>query len=167
MTKVKGKKISIIMPAYNEEDHIIHGLEETIETFDRFECDYQIIVVDDGSRDKTADHVRDFIKKNVSGRIIFKRCRSNYGKGRALRQGTRHAKGDYVIFLDADMDLHPGQISTFFDIMDLTEADVVIGSKRHPNSQLFYPPERRIMSSVYFFLIKLLFGLPINDTQTG
>lgn len=167
MTNVKGKKISIIMPAYNEEDRIAHGLDETVRTLDTFECDYQIIVVDDGSADRTTERIKEFIDKNDSGRLIFKRNRSNYGKGRALKQGFRHAKGDYVIFLDSDMDLHPGQISTFFDIMELTESDVVIGSKRHPNSQLFYPKERRIMSAVYFFMIKLLFGLPINDTQTG
>ncbi|MFC1753737.1 hypothetical protein ACFL96_10160 [Thermoproteota archaeon] len=51
--------------------------------------------------------------------------------------------------------------------MKLDNADVVIGSKRHPNSILDYPLQRKIISSVYFFLIKLMFGLPIQDTQTG
>ena len=65
------------------------------------------------------------------------------------------------------MELHPAQVETLFDIMRLDDADVVIGSKLHPNSRLNYPLDRRIVSSVYFFLIKLLFGLPIRDTQTG
>ena len=167
MKNINGKKISIIMPAYNEEDRIIDSLKETIKTFDNFKANYEIILVDDGSKDKTFEVARDFARKINEGRIIVQRNRANYGKGRALRKGFKYATGDYIIFLDADMDLHPGQIDTFFDIMELTDSDLVIGSKRHPNSQLFYPRERRIMSAVYFFIVKMLFGLPINDTQTG
>ena len=167
MKNIEGKKISIIMPAFNEENHIVLSLEETVKTFDNFKCDYEIIVFDDGSKDKTFALACEFAHKYNNGRIIVKRNVVNHGKGRALRKGFRHAKGDYVIFLDSDMDLHPGQINTFFDIMQLTNTDIVIGSKRHPNSKLFYPWDRRVMSAVYFFLIRLLFGLPINDTQTG
>ncbi|MDD5746089.1 MAG: glycosyltransferase [Candidatus Omnitrophica bacterium] len=167
MKYLNGTRISIIMPAYNEADRIVSSLEETMRTFDNFKLNYEIIIVDDGSADATYKIVHEFARKVNNDRIIVQRNRSNYGKGRALRKGFRFAKGEYVIFLDADMDLHPGQIDTFFDIMRLTESDIVIGSKRHPNSQLTYPPERRLMSSVYFFLVKMLFGLPINDTQTG
>ncbi|MBU2063658.1 MAG: glycosyltransferase [Candidatus Omnitrophica bacterium] len=167
MKTIQGKNISIIIPAYNEEKHIVLILEETIKTFDEFKCNYEIIIVDDGSKDNTHAVAEEFAKKHHECKIIVKRNRINYGKGRALTKGFRHAQGDYVIFLDADMDLHPGQIDAFFDIMQLTESDVVIGSKRHPNSRLTYPWDRRIMSAVYFFLVKLLFGLPINDTQTG
>jgi len=92
---------------------------------------------------------------------------TNFGKGRALKKAFRFVNGEYIVFLDADMDLHPGQIQTFFDIMHLDEADVVIGCKRHPNSRLKYPWHRRIISNVYFSLVKLMFGLPIKDTQTG
>ena len=167
MKNLNGSKISIIMPAYNEVDRIVASLQETIKTFDNFKSNYEIIVVDDGSKDKTFEEVKEFIAKNSISNVSVYRNRANYGKGRALRKGFRHASGEYIIFLDADMDLHPGQIDTFFDIMRLTESDIVIGSKRHPNSQLFYPLERRIMSAVYFFLVKMLFDLPINDTQTG
>ena len=65
------------------------------------------------------------------------------------------------------MDLHPVQLRMFFDIMRLDSVDVVIGSKRHPNSRLEYPLHRRFVSAVYFFLVKVMFGLPIRDTQTG
>ncbi len=167
MKNLNGSKISIIMPAYNEQDRIVASLEETIKTFDNFQSNYEIIVVDDGSDDNTFKEVNDFIDTNLISNVSVYRNRANYGKGRALRKGFRHSHGDYIVFLDADMDLHPGQIDTFFDIMRLTESDIVIGSKRHPNSQLFYPPARRIMSAGYFFIVKMLFGLPINDTQTG
>lgn len=167
MKSINGEKISIIMPAYNEAERIVSSLEETMKTFDDFESNYEIIVVDDGSGDDTYKKAKEFAVKCNSERIIVKRNYANYGKGRALKKGFRYAKGEYIIFLDADMDLHPGQIDTFFDIMQLTDADIVIGSKRHPNSQLNYPWHRRIMSIVYFFLVKIMFGLPINDTQTG
>ncbi|MFH1459888.1 MAG: glycosyltransferase [Candidatus Omnitrophota bacterium] len=167
MKNLNGSKISIIMPAYNEDDRIISSLQETIKTFDNFKSNYEIIVVDDGSKDKTFKEVKEFITKNSINNVNIYKNRANYGKGRALKKGFRFATGEYIIFLDADMDLHPGQIDTFFDIMQLTDSDVVIGSKMHPNSQLFYPYQRRIMSVIYFFIIKIIFGLPINDTQTG
>lgn len=159
-------KVSIVIPAYNETTHIVSSIEETMRTFDDFGCEYEIVIIDDGSQDDTYQKIKE-LASNHADRIIIRRNRLNYGKGKALKQGFRAATGNFVIFLDADMDLHPGQIQTFFDILRLDEADVVIGSKRHPNSQLNYPWHRKVVSSVYFFLIKLMFGLPINDTQTG
>lgn len=155
------------MPAYNEADRIVESLKETIKTFDDFKADYEIIVVDDGSSDQTYEKTQKFAHEISNDKIIVRKNSANFGKGRALYKGFRYATGDFIIFLDADMDLHPGQIDTFFDLMQLTNSDIVIGSKRHPNSKLFYPKDRRILSAGYFFLVKLLFGLPINDTQTG
>lgn len=164
MAEIKGK-VSIIIPAYNEQGVIMASIRETIKVFDGFGCPYEIIVVDDGSSDKTYDEALKAASLNKD--IIVRRNKENYGKGRALKVGFRHASGDYVVFLDADMELHPAQLSTFFDIMALDEVDAVIGSKRHPNSRLNYSLQRKLISNIYFFMIKLLFGLPIRDTQTG
>lgn len=164
MKNLQGK-VSVIIPAYNEEGEIVASLKETIRTFNEFGCDYEIIVVDDGSEDKTFDKAKETAA--LYSNIIVKKTKENHGKGAALKEAFQYASGDFVVFLDADMDLHPGQIQTFFDIMRLDDADIVIGSKRHPNSRLNYPLERRIISSVYFFLVNLLFRLPIKDTQTG
>jgi glycosyltransferase involved in cell wall biosynthesis len=95
------------------------------------------------------------------------RCRRNKGKGNALICGTAYSKGEYVAFLDADMDLHPEQLENFFAIMNSRGADVVIGSKFHPQSKVEYPRLRRIYSFFYFMLVRSLFGLPVRDTQTG
>ena len=65
------------------------------------------------------------------------------------------------------MDLHPSQFPTLLAIMRLTEAGVVIGSKMHPNSRVNYPLQRKIISNVYYLLIRFLFDLPCHDTQTG
>jgi len=158
-------KITVIMPAYNESDVIVRNVNETIRTFDSFRVNYEIIIIDDGSTDETWNKIRELESKFSS--VKATRNMKNYGKGRALKKGFRFAKGDYVVFLDSDIDLHPAQLETFFDIMEFDDADIVIGSKRHPNSKLNYPLHRRIISSIYFFFIKLLFGMPIKDTQTG
>lgn len=157
--------VSVIMPAYNEGPEIYDNIKETVKTFAEFKCGYEIIIVDDGSTDNTREQIQRAAKELKN--IIIVRNMENFGKGRALKKGFRFAKGGYIVFLDSDMDLHPVQLQTFFDIMKLDEADVVIGSKRHPNSRLEYPSHRRVVSAVYFFFIKLMFGLPIRDTQTG
>ena len=164
MKNIKGK-ISVIIPAYNEAGIIAESLSETIRVFNDFGCKYELIVVDDGSSDDTFQNALKASRQHSN--IIVKQLKTNRGKGRALKVGFRLCSGDYVVFLDADMELHPAQLQTFFDIMRLDETDVVIGSKRHPNSRLNYPLQRKIISSVYFFLIKIFFGLPIGDTQTG
>ncbi len=164
MKDIKGK-ISVIMPAYNEAEIIERNVNETVRTFNNFQVDFEIIIIDDGSTDETWHKIKAL--ENTSPNIKATRNMKNYGKGRALKKGFRFATGDYVVFLDSDIDLHPAQLETFFDIMKFDDADVVIGSKRHPNSVLNYPLQRRIISSIYFFFIKLLFGLPIRDTQTG
>ncbi len=158
-------KVTVIIPAYNEGKLIGASLKETIRTFDDFECDYEIIVIDDGSTDNTLSEALKAADEN--DRIKVKRNLVNYGKGRALKKALRHADGEYVVFLDADLDLHPGQVQELFNIMKLNEADVVIGSKLHENSEVEYPFSRRFISYIYYLIIKLLFGLPVRDTQTG
>ncbi|MEK7849682.1 MAG: glycosyltransferase family 2 protein [Candidatus Omnitrophota bacterium] len=167
MKDLKGK-VSVIMPAYNEAATIKESLEETVRTFDDFGCNYEVILLDDSSRDGTYDEALKVARKYPQ--IIVKRIPRRYrssGKGRALKKAFRYATGDYIVFLDADLDLHPIQIRTLFDIMLLSGADVVIGSKLHPNSKVEYPLSRKIVSFVYYLIIKVLFGLPIHDTQTG
>ena len=160
------EKISIIMPAYNESGHILTSVEETAKTFRRFGCNWELLVIDDGSTDDTFSILEGLLSK-YEGQLVVKKNTYNLGKGRALKKALRYTSGDYIVFLDADMDLHPIQVQTLFDILRLDNADIVIGSKMHPNSRVKYPLMRKIISLGYFLLIKLLFGLPCHDTQTG
>src|SRR3989338_3022829 len=165
MRDLKGK-VSIIMPAYNEAAHIGASIKETASTFDEFGCAWELVVMDDGSTDNTYQEAMQTAAGYV-GRGIVKRVPLNWGKGRVLKKSIHYLSGDYVVFLDADLDLHPAQIPALFDMMQLVQADVVIGSKLHPHSQVNYPLQRRVISTGYYFLVRLLFNLPCHDTQTG
>ena len=158
-----GLTLSVIMPAHNEARCIFASVQETARALEGTE--YEIIVVDDGSADNTrAEALR---AAEANGHVKVVTYNENFGKGYALKYGFGHTTGELVAFLDADMDLHPCQIWTLYDVMQQTGADVVIGSKRHPESKLDYPLQRRFVSWGYFTLVHLLFGLPIHDTQTG
>ncbi|MCX5696473.1 MAG: glycosyltransferase [Candidatus Omnitrophica bacterium] len=165
MKELKGK-ISIIMPAYNEASHIVSSIKETADAFDGFGYEWELLVIDDGSRDNTFEAACSLLDK-YPGRLIVKKNPLNMGKGAAIKLAVEYITGEYVVWLDADMDLHPSQLPTLFDIMLLDDAGVVIGSKLHPNSRVIYPLQRRIISNVYYLLIKFLFDLPCHDTQTG
>lgn len=165
MTDFKGK-ISIIMPAFNEAVRIGESIGETVRAFNTFDCDWELLVIDDGSSDGTYEAASMLVEK-YSPRLIVKRNPQNLGKGASIKLGLEYLSGDYAVWLDADMDLHPNQLPTFFEIMRLTKADVVIGSKMHPKSAVQYPLQRRVISMVYYALIRLMFNLPCHDTQTG
>ena len=161
-----GRKLSVIMPAYNEESCIFEAVQETIKTLqESLNLDYEIIVVDDGSNDGTYQVLRKIAQKSDKVKVV--KLNSHYGKGLALKQGFKSVRGDLVGFLDADLDLHPRQLGSFLRMMERTGSDVVIGSKRHPESRSNYPKRRRMLSFLYHLIVCLLFGLPITDTQVG
>jgi glycosyltransferase involved in cell wall biosynthesis len=92
---------------------------------------------------------------------------TNVGKGHALRAGLAMGQGKYLGFIDADGDISPEFLAPFVSIMRTQEPDIIIGSKRHPDSSVHYPPLRRLYSWGYQHLIHLLFRLRVKDTQVG
>lgn len=161
---IKDNLVSIIMPAFNLEQTITQNLIRVHSLLDN-NIKFEIIVVNDGSSDKTKEKIEE--TSRYLNTVIPVHLPRNLGKGQAIREGFYKCRGSYIILLDADLDLIPEQIPLFFDIMYDTNSDIVIGSKRHPESQLYFPIRRRIVSACYYFLVRLLFGLPITDTQTG
>lgn len=153
------------MPAHNEGSHIYQNIRETKRVLDSLSLDHEIVVVDDGSDDTTLSEIARAAEE-IEG-VRFLSYAGNRGKGWALKRAFNLASGELLFFLDSDLDIHPRQFNTLLQVQADTGADVVIGSKRHPRSTLSYPRSRRIISSAYFFLVKILFGLPLRDTQTG
>lgn len=159
-------EISILMPCYNESKTIKKNIGETIKAVKEFNNgSFEIIVIDDGSSDDTYEQIK--AGANNNGYVKFVRLEQNYGKGRALRKGFEHAQGKYICFLDGDLDIHPRLIKSFIDYMDKEDADVVIGSKRHPLSVVNYPSNRKIASVIYQGFVKSIFNLSIRDSQVG
>lgn len=157
--------LSIIVPAFNEGPHIHSNLEEIERVARNLSDEFEIVVVDDGSTDGTYDEIMRFANQRKNVRVV--NYTSNKGKGHALLKGVEVACGDLIAFIDADLDLHPSQLSYFISAMKETNADIVIGSKRHPLSRVKYPPQRKFLSDAYHLITRLLFGLNISDTQAG
>jgi len=155
--------VSVVIPAYNENEKILDTIKECETSLKGM--DHEIIIVDDGSLDGTYEKVQEFSRANNNIRII--NYGDNRGKGFALRYGFKHSKGNLVVFIDADMNIHPRQILTFIKEMERTGADVVVGSKRHHDSKINYPINRKILSEIYYRFVKLLFGIQVKDTQAG
>lgn len=157
--------LSIVVPAYNEGEHIYDNLMIIDKALGAFASDYEIIAVNDGSRDNTGAEVARAAADNPNIRDCG--YTTNRGKGGAVAWGAQNSKGDIVGFIDADLDLSPKLISGYVDEMNKTGADIVIGSKMHKESKLDYPAARKVFSFCYYIMLKVLFGLKCHDTQTG
>lgn len=155
-------KISLIMPMYNSRD-ITKNIEEAVKSMERVTKSYEIILVDDGSKNGCFNSA----KKVKNPKIKVVGYKENKGKGNAIKYGFKFCKGDYVAFVDSGRDLNPKQLKDFLEIMQKSNADIVIGSKRHPDSVVHYPILRRIMSRTYQLVNKVLFNLNVKDTQVG
>lgn len=156
-------KLSVIVPAYQEGARIRANLRRLLGELDRMCTSYEVIVVSDGSTDDTVAQARSVESPRVS--VISYAV--NMGKGHALSSGVRHASGELVTFIDADMELNPKEIRTFVDLLERGGHDIVVGSKRHRESRVQYPLFRRLQSMTYQVLVRALFSLRVRDTQTG
>ncbi len=155
-------KLSIIIPMYNSKD-IERNIRAATNSLNEVTRDYEIILVNDGSTNNCFEKAKKlgFKKLKVVG------YKKNKGKGNAIKYGFKFVKGDYVAFIDSGGDINPLQLKEFIGRMERKCADVVIGSKRHPQSKLYYPLFRRFMSKTYQIVNKILFDLKVQDTQVG
>lgn len=164
VTKTKAiHLLSLIVPAYRQEKTIVKNLRAIKEVLDKIRYDYEIIVVIDGIVDNSYQK----LKQARLAKITSIAYRKNQGKAWALRLGLSKAKGDYVMFLDSGLEIDPNGISMLLEHMDWYDADIIVGSKRHLASQVYYPTSRKILSYGYYILVKILFGIKVKDTQAG
>ena len=157
--------MSVIVPAYRQEKTIVRDLTKIKEILDKLKFPTELICVVDGNADKTLEKALRFAKKFNKVKVIG--YDTNKGKGYAVRFGMAESKGDIVAFIDSGMDLNPNGLSILLEDFEWYNADIVVGSKRHPVSKVDYPWQRRILSVGYQFLVWLLFGLKVKDTQVG
>lgn len=161
----KIKLLSLVVPAYKQEKTIVKDIVALDKALSVFSFRHEIIVVVDGFVDKTHDLLLNHKSEIRSLKVLG--YEDNRGKGFAIKLGVEKAKGDIIGFIDAGMDLDPSEISIMLDIMDWNKADIVIGSKLHPESKVNYPFARKILSWGYRTLTHLLFGFKVKDTQVG
>jgi dolichol-phosphate mannosyltransferase len=159
----KCSQLSVVVPVFNEVRNIRANLELLLSEVEPYFSSYEILVVSDGSTDGTNQVLREWRHPHIRP-IIFER---NRGKGFVVREGFREATGSYILFIDGGMELHPREIRIFLGLMDLYHADVVLGSKRHPQSRIDYPAIRRVLSFIFQQFVKHLFELDVTDTQVG
>ena len=158
-------RLSVILPVFNLAAEIRGNLEKVETVLRRTGLAYELLPVDDGSSDGTAEALRDWAAPEAGRRPVF--LDRNGGKGNALKAGFKASRGELILLLDGDLDILPGYLPGFLETMERTHADIVIGSKRHPKSRVRYPWHRRLASAVYFGLVRMFIGMPITDTQTG
>jgi len=154
-----NKKLSLIVPVYKGEKFISKNLQTMKKSISKHFSNFEIITVIDGELDHSFREA-----KKVSG-VKVVGYKKNKGKGHALKYGFKYSDGDFVTFIDSDMDLHPKQLKNFIPYM--ATADLIIGSKRHPFSKLKYPFSRKILSKGYQLFSKSLLGVNLRDTQSG
>lgn len=158
--------ISVVIPAYNEERIIEQTLTALLgHLADRGEA-HEVIVVDDGSGDKTADKVDSLVRDGSP--IVLLRNEANMGKGYAVRRGMLYAQGRYVFFMDADSSYPVQELDKL--LWELTHGyALAIGSRALPESNLEVRPPllRYVAGQVYAFLIGVLVFGGIADTQCG
>ena len=153
------KKLSIIIPVYNEEKTIITTLKKIKVTKDD-RVEYEVIVIDDGSRDNTLE----LLKSNINLYQHLINNEQNFGKGHAVKKGLELSTGDYIIFQDGDLEYDPAEFSKFVDILLKFEADVVIGSRfNYSNYTRTYNILNKMANHILSLFFNILYNTAFND----
>lgn len=154
-------ELSIVVPAYNEEELIEGTLKKLKNELKKIKTTWEVIVVDDGSRDKTSN----IVKKITNVKLI--KLKVNKGKGAALREGMLAAKGKYVIFMDADLSVPLTYVNALRK--ELKNSDVVIGTRRDKNSKIVVhqPFLRESLGRVFTKLTQLFTNTQLTDYTCG
>jgi len=161
---VKAKKLSIVMPCYNEKNTIEKILQEVMEV-DLGPTKKEILIVDDGSKDGTRDILKKLAEKNQSIKLLFQE--HNQGKGAALKRGILESTGDIVVVQDADLEYDPQEYRRLLYPIERGHADVVYGSRfigGEPHRIIYY--RNQVANKFLTMLSNLFTGLNLTDMET-
>lgn len=155
--------ISLIVPAFRQEKTILNDVRAKLRVLQKTGLQYELLVIVDGKEDKTQQKLLAAHLPNVT----CLQYQHNRGKAYAIRFGMRLARYQYVMFMDAGKEIDPHGITMLLEHMRWYDADIIVGSKRHPVSQVQYSPVRKVLSIGYYWLVRLLFAVKVTDTQAG
>lgn len=156
--------LTVVVPYRNVgAGRLADHLSEVCRTLAASGVTFEVVPVSDGSTDGS-ERALDGLPDAVLRPIVWA---DNRGKGEALRIGLAHGRGRYLGFIDGDGDIPAAGLGDFVRLVGERQPEIVVGSKRHPGSQVDYPPLRRLGSVGYQVLTTALFGLRVRDTQTG
>ena len=156
--------LSIVIPAHNEENRLPETLKQVIRYLEKQPFASEVIVVENGSTDRTSAIAREFAEKSGNVQAIQNDWR---GKGLAIQRGVKEAKGEYVFMCDADLSMPVEEISKFLP-PQLNNVDIAIGSREAPGAVRYNEPYyRHFTGRVFNTLIRLLVLPTLQDTQCG
>ena len=155
--------LTIFLPCYNEEENIDRIPDELVNVVEKFIKSYEILIVDDGSKDNSINEIKKLQKKYKKIRLI--RHKRNLGLGKAIRTGIKFAKGDLMVMLDCDFTFHPEQIKGLLDKFNKADVDCVSGSPYlAKGSTKDFPFYRILLSRAINKIYSLLLGERITAT---
>ncbi len=159
-------RLSVIIPAYNEANRLPDTLMSVHEYLSKQRYDYEILVVNDGSSDNTADVVHEFEMKVVNLSLIDHK--DNHGKGWAVRDGMQVAQGDFRLFMDADNSTKINEVEAFLETAE-KGADIVVASRRIAGSKIAVHQGlfRDFLGGVFRFIVHVLVPVGVSDSQAG
>lgn len=164
LTKPLTPFLSIVIPAHNEESRLPASLELVFEFLRKQPFTSEVLVVENGSSDRTYEIAQKYAKKYDDLRVIQNEIR---GKGRAVQRGMKEAKGEYIFMCDADLSMPIEEVSKFIP-PQLTDVDIAIGSREAPGSVRYNEPTyRHFTGRVFNTLIRWLVLPGLQDTQCG
>jgi dolichol-phosphate mannosyltransferase len=156
-------RLSVIIPVYNQEKELPSLLMRLKQALSSTSLNYELIIVNDGSRDNTLEILQK--ERQLDGDVQIISYPKNKGKGYAVKKGIMQARGNIVLFVDGDLEISPDAIRDY--VNELRGCDLVIASKSHPLSKINAPESRKFLSKAFNLYVRITTGIKLRDTQSG